>query len=273
MQRLINEDEMSGLLEALLKKYGYDFRHYAKASLKRRLAFFLEKNQLMDYAALQNQLLDNEHLFNELLLDFSITVTEMFRDPEFYAAFRKHVVPILKTYPFIKIWHAGCATGEEVYSMAILLYEEGFLSKATLYATDFNSLALEKAKAGIYAANQIKQYIRNYTQAEGKSTFSEYYTVDYGVVKLHNFLKQRIVFAHHNLVVDQKFGEMNVILCRNVLIYFDAKLQNQVLSLFQDSLCHRGFLCLGNKETLDFSAVSDNFERFCSKERIYRYRS
>lgn len=273
MDDLTNENqEIELLLQTILKVYGYDFKNYAKASLKRRLASFLEKSHLQNYTDLRNEIVNDPKLFNGLLFEISITVTEMFRDPEFYYAFRKYVIPILKTYPFIKIWHAGCATGEEVYSMAILLYEEGFLSKTTIYATDFNMQALEKAKAGIYKAQHVKQYIKNYNDAKGKSTFSDYYYANYNGVKLHDFLKKRITFSHHNLVVDRAFGEMNVILCRNVLIYFNRTLQNHALTLFCDSLCHGGFLCLGSKESLDFTMVDKYFDAFRSKEKIYRKR-
>jgi len=264
------EIEINSLLEAIFKTYGYDFRHYSKASLKRRLQIFLEKSHLENYVQLSDCLIHNKEMFYQLLLQFSITVTEMFRDPEFYQAFRKHVVPILKTYPFIKIWHAGCATGEEVYSMAILLYEEDFLHKTTLYATDFNVESLKIAKKGIYRATDFKQYINNYNQFGGKNSFSDYYHASYGSVKINDFLKNRITFSHHNLVTDQVFGEMNVIICRNVMIYFDRLLQDRVVTLFKNSLCHHGFLCIGTKETLDFTVVKNNFSEICLREKIYQ---
>jgi len=265
--------ELNMLLETIERVYGYDFRHYAQASLKRRLAGFLTKCQLGSYVQLQEKLLHDKTLFSKLLLELSVTVTEMFRDPAFYLEFRKHVVPILKTYPFIKIWHAGCATGEEVYSMAILLYEEGFLAKTKLYATDFNMEALDKAKQGIYKTQQAKIFIQNYNQAGGGAVFSNYYSTHYGAVKMHEFLKKNITFAYHNLTVDRVFGEMNVIICRNVLIYFDQQLQNRVFTLFNGSLCHRGFLCLGTKESLHFSTINDDFDKFSLKEKIYRRRT
>ncbi len=269
----INNVELDMLLETILRIYGYDFRNYAKASLKRRLLGFIEKNKIHSYVQLQEKLSHDKNLFSALLQDLSITVTEMFRDPTFYLEFRNNVIPILKTYPFIKIWHAGCATGEEVYSMAILLYEEGLLSKTKFYATDFNVVALEKAKQGIYKAQYAKQFIQNYNKSGGSSEFSNYHSTHYGAIKIHEFLKKNMTFAYHNLAVDRVFGEMNVILCRNVLIYFDSQLQNRVLTLFNDSLCHRGFLCLGTKESLNFTTVIDNFDKFVKKEKIYRRRT
>jgi chemotaxis protein methyltransferase CheR len=266
----VEQVEIDLLLEAILRVYGYDFRHYARASLKRRLEGFLKKKQCQHYSELQEQLIHHESIFNEFLLEMSITVTEMFRDPHFYVAFREKIVPVLKTYPFVKIWHAGCATGEEVYSMAILLHEEGYLDKATIYATDFNNNAIKTAKEGIYSSDAVKQYTKNYNLANGTGSFSDYYHADYGAVRMKSFLKKQITWANHNLVTDKVFGEMNLIICRNVLIYFDSALQDQVYKLFRDSLCHRGFLCLGTKETLDFSSITEEFEKIAKKEKIYR---
>ncbi len=266
----IEEIEIDLLLEAVLRVYGYDFRNYARSSLKRRVSHFLAKSKLNNYSRLQESIIRDEKMFNEFLLDMSITVTEMFRDPDFYVAFKENVIPILKTYPYLKIWHAGCATGEEVYSMAILLYEENYLSKTTIYATDFNNNAIKQAKEGIYSSEVVKKFTKNYNQAKGKSSFSDYYHSDYGSVKMKSMLKDRITWANHNLVTDHVFGEMNLIICRNVLIYFDSLLQDRVYKLFSDSLCHRGFLCLGTKETLDYSSMAGKFEKIASKEKIYR---
>ncbi|MDF1655323.1 MAG: protein-glutamate O-methyltransferase CheR [Coxiellaceae bacterium] len=266
----IEEIEIDLMLDAVLRVYGYDFRHYARASLKRRVSNFLEKTKHNSYSRLQEALIRDPELFNKFLLDMSITVTEMFRDPHFYLALQKNVFPVLKTYPYIKIWHAGCASGEEVYSLAILLHEAGYLDKATIYATDFNNAALKKAKEGIYTVDDIKLYSKNYLSAGGNQSFSDYYNSNYGAVKMKAFLKKRITWANHNLVTDKVFGEMNLILCRNVLIYFNGELQDHVFQLFRDSLCHRGYLCLGTKETLNYSTVNDQFEVVASKEKIYR---
>jgi chemotaxis protein methyltransferase CheR len=266
----IEEVEIDLLLEALRRVYGYDFKHYARASLKRRIKGFLKKTEISNYSILQEKIIRNKSVFNDFLLEMSITVTEMFRDPSFYIEFREKVIPNLKTYPYIKIWHAGCATGEEVYSMAIMLHEAGYLDKATIYATDFNSNALKIAKEGIFPVNRVQQYTKNYIATGGQSSFADYYRADNNSVKMRDFLKQRITFANHNLVTDKVFGEMNLILCRNVLIYFDKDLQNKVYNLFEDSLCHRGYLCLGNKESLSFSSIENKFDGIDENEKIYR---
>ena len=219
---------------------------------------------------MQHKVLYDVSFFESLLLDFSINVTEMFRDPSFYRALRQEVIPVLRTYPYIKIWHAGCATGEEVYSMAILLKEEGLYERSQIYATDFNQVVLQKAKEGIFPIENIKEYTVNYQKAEGKESFSAYYTAKYDSVIINQALKKNILFADHNLVTDGVFGEMNLILCRNVLIYFDKTLQNRVIGLFYDSLCRNGFLCLGSKESLMFSDYNSGFEHVVKEEKIYR---
>ncbi|MAZ44976.1 MAG: chemotaxis protein CheR [Legionellales bacterium] len=266
----VDEIEIELLLEGILRVYGYDFRHYARSSLRRRLDSILNDLSLKNYSQLQELVLHDERVFNKFLLRMSITVTEMFRDPDFYQVFINDVIPVLKTYPYLKIWHAGCATGEEVYSMAIILHEAGLLERATIYATDFNNDAIQKAKEGIYSEKEIIEYEKNYIQAGGKSQFSEYYHSKYGAAKLSGFLKKKITFANHNLVTDKVFGEMNVILCRNVMIYFNSELQDTVLKLFRDSLCKLGYLCLGSRETLDFSTVSEDFTRINESLKIYR---
>ncbi len=268
--RDVKNIEIDLLLEGILQMYGYDFRHYARASLKRRINSFLSDLQLKNVSELQAILLHQRPTFNNFILNMSITVTEMFRDPKFYLAFKKHVIPVLKTYPYFKVWHAGCATGEEVYSMAIVLYEAGILDKATLYATDFNPDAIEKAKNGIYPVDHIKRYTENYMAAGGESDFSQYYHAKYGSAKINDFLKKRITYSNHNLVTDASFGEMNVILCRNVLIYFNAELQDRVLNLFKNSLCHLGHLCLGSQESLSCTAIQNDFTQVDKKGKIYR---
>jgi chemotaxis protein methyltransferase CheR len=262
--------EIDLLLDAIYRKYHYDFKDYSKAHLKRRLKYRLKMANLESFSQMQHKVLYDRSFFETLLLDLSINVTEMFRDPNFYLAIRKEVIPRIKNLPFIKVWHAGCSTGEEVYSMAILLKEEGLYDKVQIYATDFNTLVLEKAKEAIYPIELIKEYTVNYQKAGGLNSFADYYSAKYDSVILEPSLKERIVFADHNLVTDGVFGEMNIILCRNVLIYFTKKLQTRVVKLFLESLSPSGFLCLGSKESLQFSEHSDRFETIMDKEKIYR---
>lgn len=248
------------LLEAIYNRYGYDFRQYTRASLKRRITTFLQKKRLQKISDMIPILLHNEEFFNQLIYHFSITVTEMFRDPFFYRSVRNKIIPYLKTYPFVKIWIAGCATGEEVYSLAIMLKEEGLYERCTIFATDFNDAALLKAKEGIYSLKDMKTFTTNYLQTEGKDAFSQYYYAQYESAIMDTSLKERITFANHNLVTDNVFGEMHLIFCRNVLIYFDRSLQNRVLRLFSNSLTRNGFLCLGTKETINFSNIAYEFD-------------
>lgn len=264
------EVEIDTLLHGIHSRYGYDFAHYSRASLKRRLQRALVHTRLTRFSELLDRLFHDAKSFDEFLKIMSISVTEMFRDPEFYQALRKQVVPLLKTYPFIKIWHAGCATGEEVYSMALLLHEEGFLDRARIYATDFNKHSLDTAASGVYPAKQMEVYAANYRLAGGKSYLSDYYSDGYELAKVKDFLKEHITFSYHNLVTDGVFGEMNVICCRNVLIYFDRTLQDQVLEKFSESLRHSGFLCLGNRESLNFTTVRPLFVAVDKAQRIYQ---
>jgi chemotaxis protein methyltransferase CheR len=262
--------EIERLLNGIHSRYGYDFSHYSRASLKRRLERALVQTRLANFSQLLDCLSQDEYCFDEFLKIMSITVTEMFRDPDFYQAVRQHVVPVLKTYPFIKIWHAGCATGEEVYSMALLLHEEGFLDRARIYATDFNKHSLDTASRGVYSAKRMDASAAKYLEAGGKEDFRKYYSAGYELAKFKEFLRERITFSYHNLVTDGVFGEMNLICCRNVLIYFDKTLQDQVLSKFAESLRHGGFLCLGNRESLNFTAVKALFSAVDKPQRIYR---
>lgn len=216
------------------------------------------------------RLLHDESFFQELIGSFSITVTQMFRDPVVFRCIREKVVPFLKTYPFIKIWHAGCATGEEAYSLAILLTEEDLYNRMTMYATDFNDAVLATAKDGIFSLENARQFATNYQKSGGITSFSQYYHARYGSIAIAKKLKQNITFANHNLATDNVFGEMHFIVCRNVLIYFDRDLQNRVLQLFYDSLPHGGFLCIGSKESLDFSDVMDQFHAVDRKCRIFQ---
>jgi chemotaxis protein methyltransferase CheR len=268
----IEKIEIDLFLEALFQRYGYDFRHYAEASVRRRVRHLLAKSGYSRICDMIPRLLHDEAFSHMAIHDFSITVTEMFRDPRFYYSIRQNVVPYLKTYPFIKIWHAGCATGEEVYSLAILLEEEGLYDRATIFATDLNEAVLEKAKEGIYALKDIRQYTTNYQKAGGARPFADYYHAQYESAIMNQSLKRNVTFASHNLVTDGVFGEMHLIFCRNVLIYFDKTLQNRVLGLFAESLNYGGFLCLGSKETLQFSNVAEHFKVIDEREKIYQKR-
>lgn len=271
LQDMSSEDiEVELLLDAIYKKYGYDFRGYSRDHIKRRVQSRLWISKLSNISEIQHMVLINETFFRRILIDFSINVTEMFRDPSFFLSIRKEVIPVLKTYPHVKIWHAGCSTGEEAYSMAILLKEEGNYGRSQIYATDFNEYSINKAKEGIYPITEIKGYTYNYQKSGGRACFSDYYTAKYDFALLDKALKQRIIFAEHNLVNDSVFGEMQMIVCRNVLIYFNKSLKNHVIKLFYDSLCSGGFLCLGPKESLQFSEFKDYFEPIVESDRIFR---
>lgn len=271
-----NEDiekiEINLFLNAIYQRYGYDFRSYAQASVRRRVRHLLNKSNCANISAMIPRLLHEEEFARKVIFEFSISVTEMFRDPDFYQAVREQVIPYLRTYPFIKVWHAGCATGEEVYSMAILLQEEGLYDRATIFATDFNDDVLDKAREGIYALRDIRQYTQNYQKAGGKRAFSDYYHAQYELAIMEQSLKRNITFANHNLVTDGVFGEMHLIFCRNVLIYFERPLQNRVLKLFTESLGLGGFLCLGTKETIEFSDVVRHFKNVNERQKIYQKR-
>lgn len=266
-----NQDiEISLLLEAMYIKYGYDFRHYSKEHVKRRILHRLSLSGLDNISYMLHKVLYDRKFFEVLLHDFSINVTTMFRDPTFYKSIREKIIPILKTYPFIKIWHAGCSTGEEAYSMAILLKEEGLYDKSLIYATDFNKEALKKARSGIYDIDNIEEYTINYRNAGGRNNLSDYYLTSQDSIIFDDRFKEKIIFADHNLVTDGVFGEMNMIVCRNVLIYFDCELKNNVSKLFYDSLCYGGFLGLGSKESIRFTKYYDKFQDFIEEERIFR---
>ncbi len=262
--------EIELLLEGIYRNYGFDFRSYAYASIRRRLWKRIEAEGLQTVSALQARVLHEPQLMEKLLLDLSINVTAMFRDPGFYRAFRENVVPLLRTYPFIRLWHAGCATGEEVYSMAILLKEEGLYDRCRIYATDINEVVLQKAKAGIFPLDRMQEYTENYISAGGKRAFSDYYLAKYGGAIFDDSLTRNVVFSLHNLVTDRSFAEFNVILCRNVLIYFDKSLQGRVHGLFYDSLAMFGILVLGSKESLRFSPYEECYEQINGQEKIYR---
>ncbi len=262
--------EIELLLDGVFRHYGFDFRSYAYASIRRRLWKRAEGEGLQTISALQDRILHDTEAMERLLLDLSVNVTAMFRDPSFYQEFREHVVPLLRTYPFIRIWHAGCSSGEEVYSMAILLEEEGLYDRARLYATDINDVVLQRAQQGIFPLDRMQEYTENYLKAGGKRSFSEYYTAKYDGALFSPSLTRNVVFSQHNLVTDRSFSEFHVIFCRNVLIYFDKTLQNQVHSLFYDSLVRFGILALGSKESLKFSRYEQCYEKVSATEKLYR---
>ena len=262
--------EIELLLEGIYRNYGFDFRSYAYASIRRRLWKRIEAEGLETVSALQARVLHEPQLMEKLLLDLSINVTAMFRDPSFYRAFREHVVPILRTYPFIRLWHAGCATGEEVFSMAILLQEEGLYERCRIYATDINEVVLQKAKEGIFPLDRMQEYTENYIAAGGKRAFSDYYLAKYGGALFNDELTRNVVFSLHNLVTDRSFAEFNVILCRNVLIYFDKSLQARVHNLFYESLAKFGVLVLGSKESMRFSPHEESYDQINGPEKIFR---
>ncbi len=266
----LEQTEIELLLEGIYRQYGFDFRSYAYASIRRRLWKRIEEEGLTTVSELQNIVLHDPDMMEKLLLDLSINVTAMFRDPTFYRVFRQQVVPHLRTYPFIRVWHAGCATGEEVYSMAILLEEEGLYERSRIYATDINEVVLQKAKSGIFPLDRMQEYTENYIAAGGKRSFSDYYIAKYDGALFSPSLTKNVVFSQHNLVTDRSFSEFNVILCRNVLIYFDKTLQARVLTLFYDSLATFGILALGSKESLRFSPYEECYEQINGPEKIYR---
>ncbi|MCG2750325.1 MAG: protein-glutamate O-methyltransferase CheR [Desulfobacteraceae bacterium] len=266
----IEQIEIDLLLEALYRRYGYDFRSYARASIERRVTQFMSNSGFTSVSEMIPTVLRDKEFFTKLARYFSIPVTEMFRDPFVYAAVRAQIVPVLKTWPYFKVWLAGCATGEEVYSLAIVLKEEGVYDRATIYATDFNEEILEKAREGIYEIGKMQEATRNYQQAGGKGSLSDHYHARYAAAAMDASLKERIVFSSHNLVSDSVFGEMHLVFCRNVLIYFNRELQNRALALFTESLVHGGYLCLGTKEDLQFTMVSDRFTVVDGKARIYK---
>lgn len=265
--------EIDLLLEAIYRRWGYDFRSYARASIERRTRLFLSKSESKTISEMISRVLRDEDFFSRLVRNFSISVTEMFRDPFVYRVIRSEVAPMLRTWPHVKAWVAGCATGEEVYSLAIVLKEEGVYDRSTIYATDFNDFSLEHAREGIYEIDKLQEATRNYQQAGGKASFADYYHARYDAAVLEPSLRERITFANHNLVTDGVFGEMQLVFCRNVLIYFNRELQNRALRLFTESLSHGGFLCLGTREDLQFTEVKDQYEAVDRKAKIFKKRS
>ncbi|MGE0567230.1 MAG: protein-glutamate O-methyltransferase CheR [Bacteroidia bacterium] len=268
--QMLKDEDVTSLINSIYTTYGYDFADYSEASFKRRINRIMIANKVSDFFELQHRVVNNELFFNYFLEEVTVNVTEMFRDVGFYKTLRKEILPQLSSYPTIRIWHAGCSTGEEVYSMAILLKEAGLLDRSLLYATDINQKVLEHAASGKYSIELLKGFTTSYIASGGLNDFSNYYTAKYGKVLFDEELRKKMVFSVHNLVTDQSFNEFNLILCRNVMIYFNRILQNRVLKLFTNSLAPFGFLALGSKETIDFSTVVNDFEKVNQKQKIWR---
>lgn len=266
----VNEHEIETLLNDVISLYGYDFSEYAKASLGRRINRLFVLDKFPSFAEFRYKIRTDADYFSRFVEEITVNVTEMFRDPLFYRALREEVLPILATHPFIRIWHAGCSTGEEVYSMAILLREANLLHKSLLYATDINPKVLEKLRSGIFPMSQMKQYSENYIASGGREDFSDYYTANYDRAKFDSSLSKSIIVSTHNLVSDRSFNEFQLIVCRNVLIYFDKPLKDKAFRLFDESLEKLGFLALGSKENLKFSPVAHKFRQLDNKQKIWR---
>ncbi len=266
----LEDMEIELLLEGIHRHYGYDFRNYALSSLRRRIRDRVQAEQLRTVSGLKEKVLHDPACMERLLLSLSVNVSAMFRDPGLYRAIRSAVVPLLRTYPFIRIWHAGCSTGEEVYSMAIVLQEEGLYDRCRLYATDMNEAVLRTARAGLFPLAAMKAYTANYLQAAGTAEFSRYYTVSHDRAMFNPALKKNVVFAQHNLAMDGPFNDFHLIVCRNVMIYFDKTLRARVHALFLESLVRFGFLCLGSKETIRHTHVETEYAAFDAREKIYR---
>ncbi len=270
MKADISENELEGILEVIKVKYGYDFSNYSRASLLRRVNKFVEDSKVTSIYDLKYNLINDVTTFSQFLQTVTVNVTEIFRDPLFYKTIKEKVLPRLASYPIIKIWHAGCSTGEEVYSMCILLHEAGLLDRTKIYATDINPSNLEKARTGIIGLHNMKDFTTNYINGGGTREFSDYYTARYNHALIKKELRQNVVFSQHNLVTDHVFNEFQLILCRNVMIYFDRKLQHRVIKLFHDSLAPLGFMALGIKESLLFSDLREKFEATDLPTRIFR---
>nr|WP_315257608.1 protein-glutamate O-methyltransferase CheR [uncultured Flavobacterium sp.] len=266
---MIEDIELETLINVVFEYYGFDFGSYSKASLKRRVTRLYHLDGFHHFHEFLAKVRTDADYYKRMVEEITVNVTEMFRDPLFYAVLRREILPVLGTKPFIRIWHAGCATGEEVYSMAILLKEANLLHKSLIYATDINDSVLNTAKKGVFPLRMMKQYSENYLASEGKADFSTYYTANYGIAKFNEDLSEKMVFSQHNLVSDSSFNEFDLILCRNVLIYFDNDLQERALRLFDDSLPKLGYLVLGSKETMKYSELHGKYKQF-EKEKIWR---
>ena len=266
----LEELEIDLLLEAIYRQHGFDFRGYARSSLRRRVRAVVAAESLTTVSGLMERMLHDRACLDRLLLGLSVNVSAMFRDPRFFLAFRRHAVPLLRTYPFIRIWQAGCSTGEEVYSLAILLHEEGLYDRCRIYATDMNELVLRKARSGIFPIDVMQKYTANYAASGGTGALSDYYTAAYDHVVLRHSLRDHVVFAQHNLATDGVFNEFNVILCRNVMIYFTAPLQARVHDLFARSFATFGLLGIGSHESLPLQKGGHEYEPLVSGEKLFR---
>lgn len=269
----IEDLEIQLLLEALFQRYHYDFRHYARASIKRRLIQARDQLGYPSLSALQADVLHDAEILPRLLGYLTVQVSEMFRDPTYFRTLRETVLPHLRTWPSLKVWIAGCSHGEEVYSMAILFKEEGLYDRTLFYATDINPEALRAAEAGVYSLDRVRKFTENHQRSGGRSSLSDYYRADYGRAVFDQSLRNRVVFSDHSLVTDAVFAEMQLVSCRNVMIYFDRDLQDRAVGLFAEALPRGGFLGLGSKESLRFSAHVSAFEEYASQDKIYRKRA
>ena len=265
----INDEQTEILINDVLEQRGYDFTGYSRASLKRRLSRLYTLDKHVSFAEFRYQALNDETYFKKFVEGITVNVTEMFRDPSFYKLLRDEILPSLNTYPFIRIWVAGCSTGEEAYSIAIILKELNLLHKSLIYATDINPTVLEKAAQGMFPLNQMKSYSENYIASGGTKDFSSYYSANYTLAKFDEELKQKMIYSTHNLVSDRSFNEFQLILCRNVMIYFDRPLQFNVLNLFDQSLENLCYLALGSKETIDFSPIASKYRRI-GTDKVWR---
>lgn len=266
------DHELKLLLDAIYHRYQHDFRRYAVASLRRRVRQAMQRFDCRSVSQLQDRVLHEPEVFGQILEFLTVQVTEMFRDPQYFLALRREVVPFLRTFPSVKVWIAGCSSGEEVLSAAIVLAEEGLLERSLIYATDINPRALDAAKAAVYPTERIAQFSANYLAAGGTRSLADYYHADYGSGVFDRSLRSRALYADHSLATDAVFSEVHFVSCRNVLIYFDRGLQDRALTLFRDALVHRGYLGLGTKESLHFSALATSFDEVPGRQRIYRKR-
>ena len=266
---MIEDRELELLINDIFDYHGYDFGGYSRASFKRRVDRLYQMDGFGSFGEFLSRVRADEAYFKRMVEEITVNVTEMFRDPSFYTVLRQEIIPVLATKPFIRIWHAGCSTGEEVYSMAILLYEANLLHKSLLYATDINPLVLSSAKSGVFPLRMMKQYSENYLASGGKQDFSKYYIANYGMAKFDSHFTEKMVFSQHNLVSDSSFNEFDLILCRNVLIYFDKELQDRALTLFDESLSPLGYMALGTKETMKFSTIQRKYEQL-RREKIWK---
>jgi len=262
--------ELDLLLEAVYRRYGYDFRDYARASLRRRVRNIMEAEGVRTMSGLQERIIHEPASLERFVRTMAVNVTSMFRDPHFFRVFRERVVPMLRTYPFVRVWHAGCSTGEEVYSMAILLQEEGLYDRCRIYATDMNESVLKQAKEGIFPLDVMDRFSQNYRESGGHKSLSDYYTAAYGSAIFRANLRENVLFSQHNLATDSSFNEFNVILCRNVMIYFKKDLQNRVHRLLHESLAISGILGLGNKESLQFTSHERDYAQLECGTKLYR---